>query len=155
MLQIRPLRWFSWDFAVERDGQAVAALDIAWWRERGELTIGDATYTITREGFVTSDFRMTASDGTVVAAATKPSMLRRRFEIVHAGHTISLEARSAWGRTMDVQVDGRAVGAITPASAWSRRAIADLPDTLPSPVQVFVLWLAVLLWKRDQDAAAS
>ena len=56
---------------------------------------------------------------------------------------------------MDVLVDGRAVGAITPASAWSRRASAELPAALPLPVQVFVVWLAMLLWKREQDAAAA
>ena len=38
---------------------------------------------------------------------------------------------------------------------WSRRATAMLPDTLPLPVRLFVLWLAVLVWKRDADAAAA
>ena len=155
MLQIRPMRWFSWDFTVERDGRAVAELDISWWRERGELTIAGQTYAIAREGLIAGDFRMTAVDHSVVATACKPSVLRRRFDIVYRGHTVVLEARSAWRRTMDVLLDGRAVGAITPAGAWTRRASAELPDALPLPVQVFVVWLAVLLWKREQDAAAA
>lgn len=155
MLQISPMRWFSWDFTVARDGRAVAELDISWWRERGELTVGGDTYAIVRQGFVSSDFTMTAPDGGVVATASKPSLLQRRFEVVHGGHTITLEARSIWRRTMDVLLDGRAVGAITPVGAWSRRADVDLPDALPLPVQVFVTWLAVLLWKREQDAAAA
>jgi len=155
MLQIRPMRWFSWDFAVERDGREVAELDISWWRERGALTITGQTYAIAREGLIAGDFRMTAPDHSVVATASKPSVLRRRFDIVCRGHTVVLEARSAWRRTMDVLLDGRAVGAITPSGAWTRRASAELPDALPLPVQVFVVWLAVLLWKREQDAAAA
>jgi hypothetical protein len=155
MLQISPMRWFSWDFTVERDDRVVAELDISWWRERGALLVDREAFSIVREGVISSDFRMTASDGTVVATASKPSVLRRCFEVVHAGHTVTLGARSAWGRTMDVHLDGRAVGAITPAGAWSRRAFADLPASLPLPVQVFVVWLAVLLWKREQDAAAA
>ena len=155
MLQIRPMRWFSWDFAVERNGREVAELDISWWRERGALTIAGQTYAIAREGLIAGDFRMTAPDHSVVATASKPSVLRRRFDIVYRGHTVVLEARSAWRRTMDVLLDGRAVGAITPAGAWTRRASAELPDALPLPVQVFVVWLAVLLWKREQDAAAA
>ncbi len=38
---------------------------------------------------------------------------------------------------------------------WSRRATATLPDTLPVPVRLFVLWLAMLIWKRDDDAGAA
>ena len=155
MLQIEPLRWFSWDFTVGRDGQPIAELDISWWRERGELLVDGVTYTVVREGLVSSDFRMTAPDGRVVATASKPSILRRRFDVVSGGRTVTLQARSAWGRTMDVLLDGRSAGAITPAGVWTRRASADLPETLPRPVQVFVLWLAVLLWKRDEDHAAA
>ena len=155
MLRIRPARWFSWDFTVERDGRAVAELDFSWWRERGELAIAGETYAITREGFISSDFTMTAPGGAVVATASKPSVLLRRFAIVHGGHTVTLEARSAWRRTMDVLLDGHAVGAITPDGAWTRRASADLPDALPLPVQVFVVWLAVLLWKREHEAAVA
>ena len=29
MLQIEPMRWFSWDFTVDRDGRPVAELDIS------------------------------------------------------------------------------------------------------------------------------
>ena len=56
---------------------------------------------------------------------------------------------------MDVLLDGRAAGVIAPRGAWTRRSTADLSDDIPLPVQVFVLWLAVLLWKREQDAAAA
>jgi hypothetical protein len=155
MLEIEPVRWFSWDFTVDRGGRRVAELDISWWRERGELVIAGATYAVVREGLISSDFRMTASDGRLVASASKPSILRRRFDVVQAGQTVTLQARSAWSRTLDVLIDGREVGAITPAGAWTRRASADLPDSMPLPVQVFLVWLAVLLWKREQDSAAD
>jgi hypothetical protein len=56
---------------------------------------------------------------------------------------------------MVLLVDEREVGEIAPASLWSRRATARFPDTLALPMQVFLLWLAVLLWKRDSDAAAA
>ncbi|MEO5822170.1 MAG: hypothetical protein ABIT71_16825 [Vicinamibacteraceae bacterium] len=155
MLQIDQLRWFSWDFTVSRDGRRLAELDISCWRERGVLSVDGASYAITREGFMSGDFRLTGPDNRVIASASKPSLLRRRFEIVHGGRTWTLQPRSAWGRAMTLLVDGRDAGAITPAGAWTRRASASLPDTLPLPVQVFIVWLAVLLWKRDQDAAAA
>ena len=52
MLQIEPMRWFSWDFTVERDGRPIAELDISGWRERGELIVDGVTYAITRDEHV-------------------------------------------------------------------------------------------------------
>ena len=49
----------------------------------------------------------------------------------------------------------REVGAVAPRRLWSRRATATLPDSLPPSVRLFVLWLAVLVWKRDDDASAA
>jgi hypothetical protein len=155
MLQIEPMRWFSWDFTVERDGRPIAELDISWWRERGELIVDGVRYDVVRKNVFCSDFTMTAPDGTVVASAYKPSIMSRHFAIEHGGHATTVAARSMWGRTMEVLLDGRAPGVIAPRGAWTRRATADLPDAMPLPVQVFAIWLSVLLWKREQDAASA
>jgi hypothetical protein len=129
MLQIEPLRWFSWDFTVGRDGRQVAELDISWWRERGELVIDGVTYAVVREGLLSSDFRMTAPDGRIVATASKPSILRRRFDVVFGGRTVTLQARSTWGRTMDVLLDGLGGPARRPAAAGpGLRALARAAD---------------------------
>jgi hypothetical protein len=155
MLRIEPVRWFSWDFTVDRDGRRLATLDLAWWRERGELVIDGQPFGVARQGLLSGDFRLTAADGRLIAAASKPSVLRRRFDVVYGGHTLTLQARSTWGRAMDVHLDGLAVGGIVPAGAWTRRASATLPDSVPLPVQVFVIWLAMLLWKREHESAAA
>jgi hypothetical protein len=155
MLHIEPMRWFSWDFTVERDGRPIAEIDISWWRERGELIVEGVRYEVTRKNVFCSDFTMHAPDGTVVASAYKPSIMSRHFELEHGGHASTVTARSMWSRTMDVLLDGRAAGVIAPRGAWTRRATADLADELPLPVQVFAIWLAVLLWKREQDAAVA
>jgi hypothetical protein len=31
----------------------------------------------------------------------------------------------------------------------------DLPENLPLPVRAFVIWLTVLLWKREAQAAGG
>ena len=48
-----------------------------------------------------------------------------------------------------------AVGTIRRETWTSRKARVELPDELPLPVRVFVLWLVLLMWKRESDAAAS
>ena len=53
-------------------------------------------------------------------------------------------------------MDGdRQIGAISPENAWTRRATADLSPDLPMPIQVFVIWLVILLWKRDAQSSAA
>ena len=37
----------------------------------------------------------------------------------------------------------------------TRRALVDLPPDLPLPVRVFVIWLTVILWKRQAEAASG
>ena len=154
MLRLEPIRWFSWAFTVDDDGRPLGTLDISNWRERGVLTVAGRTFTIARQGFVSGDFRL-ESDGTIVATANRPSVFRRGFAVTFSGRTLRLRPRSAWGRALVLHEGEREVGDIRRRSMWSRGATAMLPDTLPMPVRLFVLWLAVLIWKRDDDAAAS
>jgi hypothetical protein len=154
MLQLEPTRWFSWAFTVDDDGQPLGTLDISAWRERGDVTVAGQRFSVLRKGFASSDFRL-ESNGTIVATATKPSVLRREFAVTFSGRTLRLRPRAAWSRTLMLQEGEREVGGVTPRSLWSRRATATLPDTLPLPVRLFVLWLAVLVWKRDDDAASA
>jgi hypothetical protein len=154
MLQIVPTRWFSWDFTVSRGSQPVAAIDMSCWRERGELTVEGRRFRVSREGLLSGAFRLESGDE-VVARATKPSILRRSFVVRHGSKTYTLRPRSAWRRSF-VLLDGdREVGTIAPTSAWTRRASADLPADVPAPVQMFLIWLAVLLWKRESESVAA
>jgi len=154
MLELEPTRWYSWAFTVADGGEPLGTLDISAWRERGDVTLAGQTFTIARKGFVSSDFRL-ESGGTVVATATKPSVFRREFAVTFSGRTLRLRPRTAWGRALVLQEGEREVGDVRPRGMWTRRATATLPDTLPQPVRLFVLWLAVLLWKRDDEAASA
>ena len=154
MLRIEPTRWFSWAFTVDDDGKPLGTIDISVWRERGNLTMAGRTFTIVREGFISGDFRL-ESDGTVVATATKPSAFRREFAVTFSGRTLRLRPRSVWGRALVLHEGEREVGGIRPRTMWSRRATGTLPDTVPVPVRLFVLWLAMLIWKRDDDDAGA
>ena len=152
MLQLEPTRWFSWAFTVADDGRPLGTLEVSW-RERGQVHVAGQTFAVVRKGFASSEFRL-ESGGTVVATATKPSVFRREFAITFSGRTLRLRPRSAWGRALALHEGEREVGDVR-RRAWSRRATATVPETLPLPVRFFVLWLAVLIWKRDDDASAA
>jgi hypothetical protein len=154
MLTAIPKHWFTWDFTVHEGSQAIAEIDVSWWREKGTLTIQGQDYRVYREG-VMSGYFVLESAGSVLARAEKPSAFRRTFLVEHAGRQYTLQAKSAWRRAFVLLQGSEEVGGIAPLGIFSRRASVDFPESLPLPVRVFLLWLAVLLWKREADSAAA
>ena len=135
---------------------ALGTLDISnWWRERGALIVdggGRSPSPARGSSRATSGSNRTARSwrprtGRACSGAGSTSTF--------SGRTLRLRPRSAWGRALVLHEGEREVGDISRRAMWSRGATATLPDTLPMPVRLFVLWLAVLIWKRDDDAAAS
>ena len=90
-------------------------------------------------------------DGSVLARAEKPSAFFRTYLIRHGDRDYTLEPRSAFRRAFVLHDGSRQIGSIEPTSASMRGAIADLPDTWPLPVRAFVIWLAMIQWRRDSS----
>ena len=154
MLTAVPKKWSSWDFTITERSQPVAEIDISWWREKAALTVQGMDYRVYREGMMSGDFVLESS-GSVVARAQKPSAFHRSFVINHQGRRYTLQAESVFRRTFLLLDGGRKIGSLSPQGAFTRRATADLPPALPLALRVFVIWLAVILWKRAADAGAA
>ena len=154
MLKAIPKRWFSWDFTVMEGSQPVADIDVSWWREKGLLTVHGIDYMVYREGLMSGAFILEL-DGTVLARAEKPSAFHRAFLIEHAGKQYTLRAKSAFRRAFLLLDGSREIGSLSPEGIFTRRATVEFPEELPLPVKVFIMWLAVILWKRDSDSAAG
>ena len=83
----------------------------------------------------------------------KPTLFGRAFQVTHGAKTWTVRRQSLWSRRIQVLEGGREIGHVTLNNWWSYRASAALPDAMPVPVQVFCVWLAALIWKREADAA--
>lgn len=154
MLTATPKHWFSWNFAVAKDDRHLADIDISWWREKGTLTVDGQTYAVNRERMLSGKFIL-ESNGVILASAEKPSSLRRRLLIEHAGRHYELKPRNSFSRTFELREGPSVVGRLSAKGVFSRKMNVDLPEALPLPVRIFVTWLTVILWKRDADAAAG
>ena len=151
MLQIVPTHWYSWDLRVMDESHPVADIAMSSWCEKGALTISGTTYRVHREGLMSGDFVLEHAGG-VLARAEKPSVFRREFVIRHAGREYTLRPESAFRRAF-VFLDGsRRVGFLAPKSAFTRKAAASLPHDLPLPVRMFVVWLTMISWRRQQSS---
>jgi hypothetical protein len=154
MLEAEPTRWWASTYAVREDGVPLTELSFRALREGGRFVLGGVPYTLRRERMA-GDFLLEGLDGAEVARARKPSAFRRRFELRHQGGALRIEPTSGWGRRYRVVDGGRQVGEVRRRSAFRRQVDTDLPDDLPRPVQVFVLWLVLLMFRRDEAAASS
>jgi hypothetical protein len=155
MLTAVPKNWFSWDFWLrDPTGDAVGEVRLSSRRERGSVVLGGVMYPIRRKGLL-GPFVMEAPDGSEVASAVKRSALRREF--IFAGHDAEyvLKAVTAFRRKYAVFRGEYRIGSIVPGLWLRRRATVEFAEDLPLLRQAFLVWLTLLLWKRDYDAAAS
>ena len=96
-----------------------------------------------------------ARDGLVLATATKPSAFRSSFTISWNGREYTLRKESIFSRGFALLDGEQQIGSVAPNSWWTRDAAVDLPNTWPLPIRVFVIWLALIIWKRDANAGGS
>ncbi len=154
MLEAKPVNIFSGDFNIEAEEQKIAFLDISLWKESGKISIEGRPYKLYREGLMSGAFVL-ENEGHAIARAIKPSAFRSQFDLEINARRYSLKRDSVFGRAFSVFQDGAAVGSIRPAGLFTKRTIIDLPADWPIPVQVFVFWLVLVIWKRKDRAAAA
>jgi hypothetical protein len=155
MLQAIPRHWYSWRYDLVEGTTHLAEVCVSSWRAAGQITVGQNTFKVSRQGMFRGAFLLESSDGSILARAEKPSVFRRSFDIQHQGRHYILKTGSMFGRRL-VLLDGMIeVGSLTARSILSRRAEVNLPEDLPAPVKAFVVWLSVLLWKRASDGGGT
>ena len=156
-LDLIPHSWWSWNFDVVREESAIAQIGISCWRENGTVDVAGTAYQVRRTSLLKGTYILESTDNVRIAQAVRPSLGRRSFAIQYGmpSGSCTLQAASFCTRRLVLRDDSHEMGTITPAGSFTRQAQAELPDQMPLAVQVFVLWLAVLLWKRESDAAAA
>ena len=149
-----PKGWFSWKFRITDGVKEIADLDMSSWRERGELHIAGLSYALFRKGLLRPTFLLELN-GSEIASATKSGALRRVITLQHDGQTYYLRRKSLIRRSVALLNDLGEIGSVSPAGFVTRRANVDLPENLRLPVRIFIIWLVLILWKRDSDSAAA
>lgn len=154
MLRAVPKGLFSWDFTVSLADRVIADVDMSWFREKGELEVEGQRYAVYREGLMSGRFVLSSQAG-VLAEAEKPSAFFRSFDVAYRGRHYRLGALSMLTRGFGLTADSTLVGTIQPVSIFGRTTTIDLPDEVVLPVQVFMFWLVLILWKRSKNASMS
>jgi hypothetical protein len=162
--------WFSHDITVfDHTGQPLAQADLSNWRERTKLEIGGAHYEASTQRREAKEFLLEDERGQRVAVVEKkveePSTWKERFLkssegrehflFEHGGNRYELRKESTKAYVITREGVG-SVGSIRHKGGWfSREWTVDLPEELPLEVKVFLVWVVVVLWRREKVAAAS
>ena len=151
LLLATPRNIFSWSFEVHRGDELVAHIDMSWFREAAEVSIGGQDYTFSRESILRGTFALRQGDQ-ILARAQKTGVFSRSFEVEMAGSVSTLSAVSTWRREFELRHGGMQIGRIYPQSWFRWTAVIDLPDGLSLPEQVFLFWLVLVLWRRQANS---
>ena len=154
MLEAAPKHFLSNDFEIRSSGRTITSLDVSLWRERAEFELDGVSHRLYRDGLMSGAFVIERA-GFVIARAMKPSAFRSRFDVDIGGRPFTVRKLSMFGRRFGVFSGEQQVGVIRPVGAFTRRTAVELPSDWTPAVQLFVFWLALVIWNREASAAAS
>jgi len=149
-----PQGWLGWNFDLLDTDRKIAEIKTSTLPESGTLSIDGASYRAYRESMFSGDYFLD-EDGQTIAQAQKPSPFRSTFHITCADRSYTLKKQSFVGRTFILLEGDREVGSIRPEGILTRKAVVSLPEVMPMPVQLFALWLTIILWRREANAGAA
>jgi hypothetical protein len=154
MLVTIPRHWFTWNCEVLENSTHIGSIEFAGWGEAGELITTGSFYKVYREGPLSPNFIL-EEHGNTIAIAEKPNPFVRLFLVNYAGIQYELKAESPFFRKFILQETGQTIGSIKPEHAFTSRAIVDLPTFIPLAVRLFMVWLVLLLWRRQQRQSSA
>ena len=153
-LAIEPTSIFATSFRIEdaASGAELGILKFDWLGEKARYVTEEESLRLTRDAWWGA-FRMDRGRRTI-ARAVKPSAWFRRFEVRCGPDRYELRARGL-GRKFEIFRHGRRVGRVEPKSFFTRGAWLRAPGGLEQHRAVFLIWLTLILWKREHASASS
>lgn len=144
-MKIVPKAW-SYAFSVMDGSERVAqAVDLSFWRDKGELRIQGFIYKARRDR---SSYVLESGTG-VIARAERPRRWLRELGIEHSDRRYTLRAKSPFRRQLLLLEGSTQIGSISPDGLFTRKAEVELPQALPLFLKVFIIWLAMTIWKQE------
>jgi hypothetical protein len=144
----------SWNYLVTiSDSDVEASVEFNFMSEQGNITFQSGYYDI-KHTWLSGEWSL-ESDGRVIVIAIKPNPLTRFFVVSYDGRELVLKAMSPFGRSFVIEQDNRVLGMIEPMHTFTRRATIDCSSSVAIPIQLFMFWLTVLMWKRASQKQSS
>ncbi|TKJ16818.1 hypothetical protein A6V29_12875 [Blastococcus sp. CCUG 61487] len=140
---------------VLRDGVVVATLQASSWTESATAVLGDRRWVFgKRKGVLTARWEVDPEE-TARLRAEQTSWWKGTWTVELTGGALQVESVSWWKGTHRFLADGREVARGGTTGGWSPRPTLTVDVELPLDEQVFLLWLLLVVGRRNQAAALT
>jgi len=138
-----------------RDGVVVATVRASQWKEAAAALVGDREWVFAKSRGTLVARWAVDPEGTSRLSARQASFWRGTWEVDLEGAAVEVRSLSRWRSTRQYLVDGREVARSGSSGGWSPRPTLSCADSMPLHQQVFLLWLELVINRRDQAALAG
>ncbi len=140
---------------VLRDDRVVATLRASNWKEAATAVVGDREWVLAKSrGTLTGRWASEPEDA-VRLRARQTSFWRGTWEADLEGTVLRSEVVSRWKGGYRYLADDRVVAQTGTTGGWSPRPTLTADESLPLHHQVFLLWLALVMSRRDQATTTA
>ncbi|NEK59494.1 hypothetical protein GCU56_16680 [Geodermatophilus sabuli] len=143
------------ELPVLRDGAVVAVLRASSWKEAATAVVGDREWVLAKRKRALTGRWASEPEDAVRLSARQTSFWKGTWEVDLAGTLLHAEVVSRWKGGYRY-LDGKRVVAETGTTGgWSPRPTLTADDALSLDHQVFLLWLALVMSRRDEAATTA
>ncbi|TFV52106.1 hypothetical protein [Blastococcus sp. TF02A-35] len=140
---------------VLRNGVVVATLRAPGWKEAATAVVGDREWVLAKQKRRLTGRWASEPEDAVRISAEQTSFWRGTWQVDLEGLPVRAEVVSRWKGGHRYLAGDRVVAETGTTGGWSPRPTLTADDTLPLDHQVFLLWLALVMSRRDQAAATA
>jgi hypothetical protein len=135
---------------VLRDGAVVASLRSSGWKEAATAQVGDRSWLFAKQQGTLNGRRAEDPEHTVRLRAVQTSWWKGTWTVDLEGTTVDVEALSWWKSTHRFVSGGRTVAESRTTGGFSGRPTLIVDESLRLEHQVFLLWLELVITRRNQ-----
>ena len=138
-----------------RDGVVVATVRASRWKEAAGAVIGDEEWLFEKARGTLVARHALDPEGTSRLSARQTSFWRGTWTADLEGTPVETQSTSRWRNRRRFLVGGREIARSGDTGGWSPRPTLIAEGSLPLDHQVFLLWLEMVISRRDQAAVAA
>ncbi|TFV66572.1 UNVERIFIED_ORG: hypothetical protein E4P37_06175 [Bacillus sp. AZ43] len=134
---------------VLRDGSVVATLKASNWKEAATATIGAQQWVLAKAKRALTARWATEPEDAVRMSARQTSLWEGTWGADLEGIPVEVRSASYWKGAHRFLADGRVVAESGTTGGWSPRPTLTAEPDLPVHHQVFLLWLELIISRRN------
>ena len=140
---------------VLRDDVVVATLRASNWKEAATAVVEDREWVFAKARRELTGRLAADPEGTARLRARQTSSWRGTWEADVEWMPVHAEVASRWRGGHRYRSAGRVVAETGTTGGWSRRPTLTADESLPLDHQVYLLWMALVMSRRDEAATVA